>query len=105
MGEILVIGAGITGGYTAARLFDNGADISLLARGEKADRFEKVGVQLRDGLTGSERTVRLPIVREPVGNQYEIVMVCVQDSHRPAVEKLVKDLAGRPIIWFLGNTA
>jgi len=29
MGEILVIGAGITGGYNAARLCDNGADISL----------------------------------------------------------------------------
>jgi len=29
MGEILIIGAGITGGYTAARLFDNGAEISL----------------------------------------------------------------------------
>ena len=53
MGEILVIGAGITGGYTAARLFDNGAEISLLARGEKADRLEKVGLQLRDGLTGA----------------------------------------------------
>jgi len=104
MGEILVIGAGITGGYTATRLFDNGAEISLLARGEKADRFEKVGLQLRDGLTGAERTVRLPIVREPVENQYEIVMVCVQDSHRPAVEKLIHNLPGRPIIWFLGNT-
>jgi len=104
MGEILLIGAGITGGYTAARLFDNGAEISLLARGQKADRFEKAGLQLRDGLTGAERTVRLPIVREPVENQYEIVMVCVQDSHRPAVEELIQNLPGRPIIWFLGNT-
>jgi ketopantoate reductase len=31
-------------------------------------------------------------------------MVCVQDSHRPAVEKLIQNLPGRPIIWFLGNT-
>lgn len=104
MSEILVIGAGIIGGYTAARLIDNGAKISLLARGEKADRFEKVGIQLRDGLTGAERTVRLPIVREPVENQYEIVMVCVQDSNRPAVENIIQNLPGRPIIWFLGNT-
>jgi len=104
MSEILIIGAGIIGGYTAARLFDNGAEISLLARGEKADRFEKVGLRLRDGLTGVERTVRLPIVREPVENQYEIVMVCVQDSHRPDVEELIQNLPGRPIVWFLGNT-
>lgn len=104
MGAILVIGAGITGGYTATRLFDNGADISLLARGEKADRLEQFGLRLRDGLTGVERTVRLPIVREPVEKQYEIVMVCVQDTHRPAVEQLIQDLPGRPVVWFLGNT-
>ena len=104
MGSILVIGAGITGGYTATRLLDNGADISLLARGEKADRIEKAGLRLRDGLTGAERTVHLPIVREPVDQQYEIVMICVQDSQRPAVEQLVLNLPGRPVVWFLGNT-
>jgi len=104
MSEILVVGAGIIGGFTAARLFDNGAKISLLVRGEKADRFEKVGLKLRDGLTGAERTVRFPIVREPVEKQYEIVMVCVQDSHRPAVENLIQNFPGRPTIWFLGNT-
>jgi len=104
MSDILVIGAGIIGGYAAARLFENGAKISLLARGEKAERFEKNGLQLRDALTGAERTVRLPIVRQPVENQYEIVMVCVQDSHRPAVVNLIQNLPGHPIIWFLGNT-
>ena len=104
MGAILVIGAGITGGYTATRLLDNGADISLLARGEKADRLEKVGLRLRDGLTGAERTVRLPIVREPVEQQYDIVIVCVQDSQRPAVEQLIRNLPGHPVVWFLGNT-
>jgi 2-dehydropantoate 2-reductase len=105
MSQILVAGAGIIGGYMAARLLDNGADISLLARGEKADRLDKTGLELRDGLTGEERTVRLPIVREPVENHYEIVMVCVQDSHRSAVEDLIQNLPGRPIIWFLGNTS
>jgi 2-dehydropantoate 2-reductase len=104
MGAILVIGAGITGGYTATRLFDNGADISLLARGEKADRLKQDGLRLRDGLTGVERTVRLPIVREPDRKQYEIVMVCVQDIHRPAIEQLIQNLPGRHVVWFLGNT-
>ena len=104
MGAILLIGAGITGGYTATRLFDNVADISLLARGVKADRLEQDGLKLRDGLTGVECTVRLPIVREPAEKQYEIVMVCVQDTHRPAVEQLIHNLPGHPVVWFLGNT-
>ena len=104
MREILVIGAGVTGGYTAAHLFDNGAEISLLARGEKADRLEQDGLRLRDGITGAERTVHLPIVREPVEKKYEIVMVCVQGIHRPAIEQLIQRLPGRPVVWFLGNT-
>lgn len=104
MGAILVIGAGITGGYTASRLFENGADISLLARGEKADRLEQNGLRLRDGLTGAERTVRLPIVRESDRKQYEIIIVCVQDIHRPAIEQLIQNMLGHPVVWFLGNT-
>ena len=73
MSEILIIGSGIIGGYTAARLFENGAKVSLLARGEKAERFEKDGLKLRDGLTGAERTVHLPIVREPIENLAPVI--------------------------------
>ena len=104
MASILVIGAGITGGYVAMRLYDQGADVALLARGEKAARLEAEGLHLRDGISGEERTVRLPIVREPVAREFDVVMACVQDVHRPEVEELAARLPGRPVVWFLGNT-
>lgn len=104
MADILVIGAGITGGYTATRLLDAGANVALLARGAKADRLEKNGLTLRDAITGDQRIARVPIVREPVEREFDLAMACVQDLHRPAVEELLSTVPGRPIAWFLGNT-
>ncbi|MGI9659869.1 MAG: ketopantoate reductase family protein, partial [Gaiellaceae bacterium] len=102
--KILVVGAGATGCFTAACLQDKGARVALLARGAKADRLERDGVRLKDGMSGEERTARLSIVRAPVAEEYDVAMVCVQDSHRPSLDELLGQLPGRPIVWYLGNT-
>ena len=102
--KILVVGAGVTGCFTATRLQDKGAEVTLLARGAKADRLERDGLRLRDGMTGEERTARLSIVRAPVAEEPEVAMVCAQDLHRPSLDGLLGQLPGRPIIWYLGNT-
>lgn len=102
--KILVVGAGVTGCFTATRLQDKGADVTLVARGAKADRLERDGLRLRDGMTGEERTARLSIVRAPVAEEFEVAMICVQDLHRPSLDGLLGQLPGRPIIWYLGNT-
>ena len=104
MGGILVIGAGVTGGHMAARLQHAGAEVSLLARGETARRLEAEGLHVRDGIDGTTRTVHLPILQEPVQDEFDVVMACVQDIQRPGVEELVAELPGRPVVWFLGNT-
>ena len=102
--KILVVGAGVTGCFTAARLQDKGADVTLLARGAKADRLEQDGLRLKDGMTGEEHTARLSIVRAPVAEEHDLALVCVQDLHRPSLDELLGQLPGRPIIWYLGNT-
>lgn len=104
MKSILVIGAGITGGYIAHRLFKSGANVTLLSRGEKAQRLKKQGLKLRDGLTGKEEVCKIPITDNPKDKEYELVMVCVQEIHREEIEKIILDMKGNPIVWFLGNT-
>ncbi|MCP5066356.1 MAG: ketopantoate reductase family protein [bacterium] len=105
MDETLIIGAGVTGYYTAARLSEKGVNVTLLARGEKADRLERDGLRMRDGLSGDERTVRLRVIRAPVTQTFDLAMVCVQEVHRAGIEPLLKELPGTPIVWFLGNTS
>jgi 2-dehydropantoate 2-reductase len=100
----LLIGAGVTGCYTAARLYGLGIDVTLFARGDKAERLRRDGLLLHDGVTGERRTVRLPLATAPVPDEYDLVMICVQDIQRASVETLLHTLPGRPILWYLGNT-
>jgi len=100
----LIIGAGVTGCYTAVLLGDKGLDVALLARGEKAASLDREGLPMRDGLSGDERSARPRIVRTPVAEEFAFVMVCVQEIQRPGVLALLATLPGRPIVWFLGNT-
>ncbi|MBT3221217.1 MAG: NAD(P)-binding protein [Proteobacteria bacterium] len=102
--SILIVGAGVTGCYTAARMQERGLDVAVLARGDRADRLERDGLVMRDGLTEEERTVTLRIVRAPLDEHFPIAMVCVQEIHRPKLATLLEELPGKPIIWYLGNT-
>lgn len=101
--RILVIGAGVTGAYTAARLQDKGGDITIFARGEKAVWLAADGLSIKNGITGEERAIRIPVVQD-VKDDYDLAMVFVQDIHRPGVLDLLRDLPGSPYVWFLGNT-
>ena len=103
--KALIVGAGVTGCFTAARLMAKGVDVAVLARGDRATRLERDGLQLRDGLTGEEATVRLDVVRTPVRDEFEVAMVCVQATQRDALAPLLCELPGRPTIWYLGNTS
>ena len=75
--KALIVGAGVTGCFTAARLMAKGVDVAVLARGDRATRLERDGLRLRDGLTGEETTVRLDVVRTPVRDEFEVAMVWI----------------------------
>lgn len=101
--KILIIGAGVTGCFTAACLGHKGVDISVLARGNKAVRLERDGLRMRNGITGETTIVRLKIVRSPVPDKFDAAMVCVQAHDQRSCIPLLSELPGRPIVWFLGN--
>ena len=102
--KALIIGAGVTGCFTAARLMHKGVDVSVLARGDNPARLERDGLRMRDGMTNENVTVRLNIVRAPVAEAFDVAMVCVQAMHRPSLTPLLRELPGRPAVWYLGNT-
>ena len=102
--KALIVGAGVTGCFTAALLMQKGVDVSLLARGDKAARLERDGLHMRNGMTNEKANVRLSIVRAPVAELFDVVMVCVQALHRPSITLLLRELPGHPTVWYLGNT-
>ena len=102
--EVLIIGAGVTGCFTAARLMDKGVNVSLLARGDKATRLENEGLRLRNGMTGEEATARINVVRAAPEKAFDVVMVFVQAQHRQSLTPLLRELRGHPAVWYLGNT-
>jgi 2-dehydropantoate 2-reductase len=101
--KALIIGAGVTGCFTAARLMDKGVDVSVLARGDKAARLENEGLRMRDGMTGEQATACINIVRAPVEEAFDVAMVCVQAHQRQSLAPLLSELPGRPTVWYLGN--
>ena len=103
--KILVVGAGVTGCYTASKLAEKGLPVSLYARGARAEGLAAAGLRMRDGISGEERRVHLDLRSGPVSEEFDLTMVCVQAIHRPALLPLLAGLPGRPTIWFLGNTA
>ena len=102
--KVLIIGAGVTGCFTAARFMRKGVNTFVLARGDKAARLERDGLRMCDGITGEKATVRLNIVHSPAADTFDVAMVCVQAQHRLPLLPLLRELPGRPTVWYLGNT-
>ncbi|MCU1530427.1 MAG: Ketopantoate reductase ApbA/PanE domain protein [Frondihabitans sp.] len=87
--KILVYGAGVTGSLFAARLYEAGLDVSLLARGERLIALREHGVVLAEGDSPVFRQVPVPVVERP-GSEYDLTAVFVRTHQVDAVlESLV----------------
>lgn len=88
--KLLVYGAGVLGSLFAARLFEAGHDVSLLARGERLAALRRHGVQLAEGYSPAVRRVPVPVVEHPAGG-YDLIAVFVR-THQ--VDAVLDSLAG-----------
>jgi 2-dehydropantoate 2-reductase len=61
--RFVIYGAGGIGGVIGARLFENGHDVALIARGAHREAIEANGLRI-DSVEGS-RTLRIPVAGEP----------------------------------------
>jgi len=102
--KFLIVGAGVIGCHTAARMFDVGHDVTILARGEKAQRLSEKGITIKNGITGEVRNFPVPVAKLPVKEHYDIVLVCTQANQRPSVLPTLASLKGIEVYCFIGNT-
>jgi 2-dehydropantoate 2-reductase len=104
--KLLVYGAGVLGSLYAAKLRQDGHDVSILARGQRLADLQAAGIVLQDARTGVRTTTPIEVVDqlEP-GDAYDIVLVIVRKDQLSSVLPVVGANRGTPTVLFMVNNA
>jgi 2-dehydropantoate 2-reductase len=103
--RLLVFGAGVLGSLYAARLKDAGHDVTILARGARAEEIRRHGIVLEDEKTGRRTETWLPVITELVPEDvYACVLVLVR---REQIAAALPQLAANKTasVLFMTNNA
>ena len=103
--RILVFGAGVLGSLYAARLKQAGQDVTILARGSRAEELRQYGLILEDEATGARTETRLPVTTDlATDDVYDLILVLVR---RDQILSTLPQLAANrsPSVVFMANNA
>lgn len=102
--RVLVIGAGVNGSVCASELSRAGTDVTLLARGARAQALRERGVTIVDPLTGRSQVSRVPVItRLEPDDLYDDVLVTVRRNQLwPLLPALEPNRS--PNLVFMGNS-
>ncbi len=104
--KILVFGAGPLGSLLAARLFQGGHEVVLLARGNRLKDLKKYGIILRCWLTEGTESVRVPVVAAFSSKDvYDLVLVVMRKNSALKILPLLSKNKKVPTFLFLMNNA
>jgi len=104
--KILVFGAGPLGSLLAARLYQGGHEVDLLARGKRLEDLKKHGVVLRRWPTEETESVKVPIVAAfSSEDTYDLVLVVMRKNSALKILPLLSRNKKVPTFLFLMNNA
>ena len=104
--KIIVIGAGVIGSFNAAKLYQAGHEVTLLARGQRLADLREHGVVLEHYRTGARSIARVPLVeRLDPDDPYDLAIVTVRRDQIPSVLPMLARNRRIPSVLFLGNNA
>ncbi|MGB8062489.1 MAG: 2-dehydropantoate 2-reductase N-terminal domain-containing protein [Candidatus Sulfotelmatobacter sp.] len=101
--RILVIGAGVNGSVCAARLFQRGVDVTVLARGQRLAEIESNGIVIENPLSRKRTVTKVGVIGELApADTYDYILVVVR---RNEVAELLPTLAANSSlnIVFMNN--
>ena len=102
--KILVYGAGVIGSIYAARLYEAGYMITLLARNKHFENLKQNGVVIRNILTGKQTTGKVPLVLQLEANDfYDLIIVTVRLEQLDTVVPVLKNNNVCPLIMLMLN--
>lgn len=101
--RILVFGAGVLGCNLARNLYRAGKDVTLLARGEWADKIEKNGLRIKDKLHIGTSVTHIPVIRSLLSDDvYDAIFVVIRYTQIESVIPALRENGTKNII-FVGN--
>ena len=101
--KILVYGAGVLGCNLARNLFRAGKDVTLLARGEWAEKIKKDGLRIKDKFSPRVSVSRIPVVTElKPEEQYDVIFVVMRYTQLDSVLDTLRANRTKNIV-FVGN--
>lgn len=103
--RILVFGAGVLGGYLAHALVRGGNDVTVLARGKRAEQLKKDGLVIRHYFQRKTTVDEVKVIEtlQP-DDLYDLVFVVMKYNDFPAVLPILAENGSRNII-LVGNNA
>lgn len=102
--KILVFGAGVTGSLLASRLFQGGADVTILARGRRYEEISHNGIRIVHYLQGKETAVRVPVIRDLTEtHEFDLVVTALRKSQVAETLPVLKAAKRCGTVLFLGN--
>lgn len=101
--KILVYGAGVLGCNLARNFFRSGKDITLLARGEWANKLQKNGLRIKDKFSPRMSVNRIPIIAElKPDDQYDVIFVVLRYTQIDSIIDTLRANCTENIV-FVGN--
>ena len=104
--KVLVFGAGVLGSLYAARLKDDGQDVTVVARGKRYRDILEHGIVLEEFLTREQKVTSVRVVDQmPADEFFDVCLVLVQKTQ---LTNALPVLATNPLIptfVFMVNTA
>ena len=102
--KTLIYGAGPIGQWLALRLNQAGKDVTLLARNQTAERLNRNGIVIVDGLSGESLTARPKLIeRLDPDHRFDLVIVAMQRKSRLEACPVLARNPHLQNILFLGN--
>jgi len=102
--KTLVFGAGPLGSLYAHLLLKSGADVSVLARGERYIWLKENGLVLQNEITGQKDTSQVHVVNElKQADAYDLVIVFIRKNKLSPVFEILATCPGTKYVLFMGN--
>lgn len=103
--KILVYGAGVLGSLYAARLYQSGYDVTLLARGKRYDEINAQGVILEGALSGERTVIRVPVCQTlEADDDYDLIIVLVRgDQVSELLPLLAANRKTKAVLFMVNN--